>query len=38
MSQEEVKTIGSLCGNEAQDLVDVVHEVPSPLLCFRDTV
>jgi len=34
MTQDEVKTIGNLCGDDAQDFVDVVHEVPSPLLCF----
>ena len=38
MSQDEVKTIGNLCGDDAQNFIDVIHEVPSPLLHFRCTV
>ena len=38
MSQDEVKTIGNLCGDGAQSFIDVIHEVPSPLLHFRCTV
>jgi len=34
MSQDEVKTIGNLCGDDAQNFIDVIHEVPSPLLYF----
>jgi len=29
MSQDEVKTIGNLCGDDAQNFIDVIHEVPS---------
>ena len=38
MSEHEVKVIGNLCGDDAQGFIDVIHEVPTPLLCFRDTV
>jgi len=38
MSQDEVKTIGNLCGDDAQNFIDVIHEVPSPFLHFRCNV
>ena len=38
MSQDEVKTVGNLYGDDAQSFIDVIHEVPSPQLHFRRTV
>jgi len=35
MSDDVVKVIGNLCGDDAQTFVDVIHEVPSPLLHFQ---
>jgi len=34
MSEDEVKMIGNLSGDDAQNFVDVIHEVFSPLLRF----
>ena len=38
MSEDEVKMIGNLCGDDAQNFIDEIHKVSSPPLRFRDTV
>jgi len=38
VNQDEVKAIGNLCGDDAQNFIDVIHEVTSPLLHFRCAV
>ena len=37
-SENEMKMIGNLCGDNAQSAIDVIHEVPSLLLCFRGRI
>jgi len=37
VSEDGVKVIGNLCGDDAQNFIDVIHEVPSPPR-FRGTV
>ena len=34
----EVKVIGNLCGDDAQNFIDVIHEVSSSSLRFQSTV
>ena len=38
MSDDVIKVIGNLCGDNAQTFVDVIHEVPSPPLHFQSMV